>query len=71
MPANRFALTRRHALTAAAGALMALSITAPALFSPTNRWPSLPPMAFAAVRPMMSVGPPGGKGTISRPGRVG
>ncbi len=30
MPANRFALTRRHALTAAAGALMALSITAPA-----------------------------------------
>ncbi len=30
MPANRFALTRRHALSAAAGALMALSITAPA-----------------------------------------
>ena len=30
MPANRFALTRRHALTAAVGALMALSITAPA-----------------------------------------
>lgn len=30
MPANRFALTRRHALTAAACALMALSITAPA-----------------------------------------
>ena len=30
MPANRFALNRRHALTAAAGALMALSITAPA-----------------------------------------
>ena len=30
MPANRFALNRRHALTAAAGALMALSIAAPA-----------------------------------------
>lgn len=30
MPANRFALTRRHALSAAAGALMALSIAAPA-----------------------------------------
>jgi tripartite-type tricarboxylate transporter receptor subunit TctC len=29
MPANRFALTRRHALSAAAGALMALSISAP------------------------------------------
>ena len=28
MPANRFALTRRHALSAAAGALMALSIAA-------------------------------------------
>ena len=30
MPANRFALNRRHALTAAAGALMALSIAVPA-----------------------------------------
>ena len=30
MPANRFALNRRHALTTAAGALMALSIAAPA-----------------------------------------
>jgi hypothetical protein len=44
---------------------------APALFSTTNCWPSRSPMALAAVRPITSVGPPGGKGTTMRTGLAG
>src|SRR5690606_26380056 len=44
---------------------------APALFSTTTVWPSFSPSAWATVRAIWSVAPPGAKGTITRRGRSG
>jgi hypothetical protein len=44
---------------------------APPTFSTMTGWPSVSPMDAAMMRPNVSVGPPGGNGTIMAIGRVG
>ena len=43
----------------------------PGRFSMTSGWPSRSPSRWAISRASMSVAPPGGKGTITRTGRLG
>src|SRR5882762_7420453 len=47
------------------------TVPAPGLFSTTTGWPHTSCIFAATRRPMMSVAPPGGKGTINRTGREG
>src|SRR5260221_10840616 len=47
------------------------TVPAPGLFSTTTGWPHTSCIFADTRRPMMSVAPPGGNGTIRRTGRVG
>ena len=48
-----------------------IAVLAPARFSITTGWPQCSLMRWPTKRAMMSVGPPGGNGTMMRIGAVG
>ena len=48
-----------------------IAVLAPARFSITTGWPQCSLMRWPTKRAMMSVGPPGGNGTMMRIGRLG
>ena len=52
-------------------ACVAMLLPAPGRFSTMNCWPSRSESDCAMIRATMSVGPPAGKPTITRTGRVG